>query len=428
MKKFVAVSASLIVAAGALAPLTNLNVEAASKPTTITFWHAMTGNNEKVLEKLVKKFNNSQDKYVVKPTAQGDYSTLKQKFLAAAKSKKLPVVAQSAYTSVPDYVKNNLIANLNKYVKQDNNKGVKAINKMYKGFRTTAKYQGKYYTVPFAKSLRIMLYNQDILDKYNLSVPKTWNDLQADAKILSKDGIAAVGFDQSFGQELQNLAKSNGVNFVDGSSNKFKVHFNDKKVIEPADLIMNMINNKEALTAGADVYGNNNFASGKTLVYFASSSGLPVISASMPENMNWKTAVVPSYKDKINTLIGGSDLIVSNQASDKQKTGAWKFMQFLISKKSTTEWAKGTGYLPLTSKAVETTEYQEFLNANPNWKASSDSLKYAFSSPIYPNADAIWNIGIDAVDSMLSQKVEPKVALDKIQKEAKKLIKEASEN
>jgi multiple sugar transport system substrate-binding protein len=426
MKKFVPVALAATILSASAVPA--LNVSAKDKKTTITFWHAMTGNNEKVLNKLIKKFNNSQDKYVVKPTAQGNYSTLQQKFLAAAKGKKLPVMAQSAYTSVPEYVKNGLIANLGSYVKADKKAGIKAINKMYPGFKATAKYDGKYYSIPFAKSLRVMLYNQDILDKYNLKAPTSWDDIEKMAPVLAKDGIATVGFDQSFGQELQGLAKAAGVNFVDGSKDNFKVHYNNPKVIAATQLFTGMIAKGEAKTAGADGYGNNNFASGKTAIYFASSAGLPVIQAAMPEGMKWKTAVLPSYEGKTKTLIGGSDLIVANSANKKQKTGAWKFMQFLISKSATTTWAIGTGYLPLTESAVKSDKYQDFLTKNPNWKANADSLPYAFSAPTYPASDPVWSAGVDAIDSIISNGVDPKTALDKLQKDATQLIKDDKDN
>jgi multiple sugar transport system substrate-binding protein len=421
MKKFVTATAAGLILASAALPATSIDVSAASKRTTITFWHAMNGQNQSVLNDLIDKFNKSQKKYTVKATAQGDYSTLQQKFMAAAKSKKLPVMAQSAYSSVPVYVKNGLISPMDSYV---NASGKKAISKMYKAFTSTTKYNGKFYSVPFAKSLRVMVYNQDILDKYGLSVPKSWEDIQKDAPILAKDGIAAVGFDQSFGQELQSMAKAAGVNFVDGQSKKYKAHFNSKKVVAAATVITDMLNKGEALTAGADKYGTASFAAGKTAVYFASSAGLPTIASQMPEGMNWSTTTLPSYKGKVATLVGGNDLVMSSGATKSQKAGAWAFMKYLISKDATTEWAEGTGYLPLTKEAVNSDSYQAALKKYTWAKGSTDSLKYAFAAPVFPNYDAVWAYGADQVDSMITEKTAPKVALTKIQKEAKKLIKE----
>ncbi|MCI1918468.1 MAG: ABC transporter substrate-binding protein, partial [Lactobacillus sp.] len=70
------------------------------KKVTITFWHGMNGPYQKALNGIISDFNKSQDKYVVKGTAQGNYTALQQKIMAAAKSKKLPTIAQTTYTTV----------------------------------------------------------------------------------------------------------------------------------------------------------------------------------------------------------------------------------------------------------------------------------------------------------------------------------------
>ena len=80
-----------------------------SAPVKITYWHRMTGTYEKSLNKLITKFNNSQKKYKVVATSQGSYNALQQKIMAAGKSKTLPTMAQSPYTNIGDYVKNQLL-------------------------------------------------------------------------------------------------------------------------------------------------------------------------------------------------------------------------------------------------------------------------------------------------------------------------------
>lgn len=50
-------------------------------------------------------------------------------------------------------------------------------------------YNGKVYGVPFAVQVVGIFYNKDIYAKYNLSVPKTWDELVSNAEVLQKNGI-----------------------------------------------------------------------------------------------------------------------------------------------------------------------------------------------------------------------------------------------
>ena len=46
---------------------------AAQAQTEISWWHAMTGANAEVVEKIAGDFNASQSDYVVKPVFKGTY-------------------------------------------------------------------------------------------------------------------------------------------------------------------------------------------------------------------------------------------------------------------------------------------------------------------------------------------------------------------
>lgn len=55
-----------------------------------------------------------------------------------------------------------------------------------------AQYQGKTYGVPFAIQTMELFYNKDLLNKYNLTPPKTWNGLLADMKTLKGKGVTPM--------------------------------------------------------------------------------------------------------------------------------------------------------------------------------------------------------------------------------------------
>jgi len=419
LTKVLATSALTIITVPVMTTMTSTVANAASKPTKITLWDAMSGPYADALQTQIDAFNHSQKKYTVAATSQGDYTTLNQKITAAAKSKTLPVMSQTTYTQIPDYVKQGIVTNLDDQIKGKDGLKKAALNNIYPGFLQTAKYKGSYYSMPFSASVRVMFYNQDILDKYNLQVPKTWDDVAKMAEVLKPDGIAAIGFDKSYDMEWDGLVHAAGSELVTA---KGKVKTNAKPAVDAMSMITDMVKAGTAKTAGSDIYGTTNFVNGKTALAFSSSAGITATTQAAPADFHWGTAVIPSYKGQHATELAGNNLMVSATASKAQKDGAWAFMKFLMSDKQTEKWAEDTNYLPITKKAAQSKTYQDFLAKNPLSKAASDSLPGAFADAAFAGYNEYRTNMLDAVDSTLTKDTSAKDALDTLTKQTKQTI------
>lgn len=393
------------------------------EPVKISFWNGMNGPYQKALKKIINDFNSSQSKYKVVSTAQGDYTALQQKIMAAAKSNSLPVISQTTYTTVPDYSKNNLIEPLDSYMLKGSNKlSSSDLKDIYPSFLSSSKYQGKYYSVPFSKSVRVMYYNQDILDKYNLKKPTSWEEIRKDGEILKSHGIYAMGYDKSWDMEFEALARQAG-NPLIGVDGK-KVNLDTPDTLEAANFIMDMIKDGTAKTAGEDFYWTQAFTQGKSAFYCGSSAGVTQMVAQAPKTLNWGTMPVPSYKGKKATEIAGNDIVMFKSASAEQKKGAWAFMKYLMSTKETAKWAKATGYLPLRKSATETTDFKDYLKKNTYNQAAVDSLPNGFQSNAFLGFSEYRTKLLEAVDAMLTKNEPVKTALTNLQTETVKIIKD----
>lgn len=419
--KTIATSALALLTAGGVASALPMTVDAASKPVKITFWHAMSGPYQKALQKQINEFNKSQSKYKVVGTAQGDYKTLNQKIMAGAKSKTLPTMAQTTYTQVPDYEKNGIVQDVDSQIKSKQGLSKKELNNIYPGFLEQSKYQGHYYSMPFSSSLRVMAYNKDILDKYNLSVPKTWNDVKKMGETLKPHKIAAVGYDQSFDAEWQAMTKAAGKQVITPSG---KVNVASKQSKKAMNDLMSMVKDGTAKTAGADIYGTTSFVNGKTAVYMLSSAGITATKKAAPDNLHWGTAVMPEYQGKQRSMLAGNNLVLTSQADKKQSDGAFAFIKFLISDKQTEQWAEDTGYIPVTKKAVKSADYKNYLDKNPLAKAATDSLPGAFADTSFVGYQEYRTDMLESIDSMLTKDTKPDNALNKLDKQTTKIIKD----
>ena len=67
-------------------------------------------------------------------------------------------------------------------------------NQFAPGLVQGASYKGKVYGSPLYEDQGFLFYRKDLLQKDNLPVPQTWEQLQSDATKLVKDGLVKYGF------------------------------------------------------------------------------------------------------------------------------------------------------------------------------------------------------------------------------------------
>src|SRR5699024_4283456 len=108
---------------------------------------------------------------------QGDYNTLNQSIIAAGTSKTLPTMSQLTPATVPNLVKDGLVTSLDDILVGEDGFTQEQLDDIYEGFLTGSVYEGETYAMPFSKSTRVMYYNQDLLDEYEVDVPTTWDEV-----------------------------------------------------------------------------------------------------------------------------------------------------------------------------------------------------------------------------------------------------------
>lgn len=389
----------------------------------INYWDALLGPYQKPAQQLVNDFNKSQTKYKVVMNNQGNYADLEQKIMAAAKSNQLPVIAQAPYTTVPNYVKNGLLEPLNSYMFHgDQRLTSKDLNDIYPIFLKNAQYNDNYYSIPFCESLSVLYYNKDLMQKYGITLPTSWEELQQDAAKVKDNDVKLIVFDQSFDKMYESLAKAAGTNIV--APGTLTPEITSQPSMMAMNFIMNMIKNGSAETSGADPYGNKIFAGQKAVFYADTCSDIMYVKQQAPSNMQWGTMFLPTFHGKRATMIEGSNLVMFKNATPQQKAGAWAFMKFVLSKPESTKWARETGYMPLRKSVVNSNAYQQFLHNSPVHKAAINSLPYAFNTTVFPGYAQFHIDEVTVIQNMVDNKQNVKDAMNQFQKEAELIIKQ----
>ncbi|MEW6496351.1 MAG: extracellular solute-binding protein, partial [Cyanobacteriota bacterium] len=94
---------------------------------------------------------------------------------------------------------------------------------------------------------------------------------------------------------------------------------------------------------------------------------------------------------------------------------AFKFAEYVLGEDFQTQWAIGTGYLPINLKARQSEAYQTFVEQQSAVKVFVQQAGYGRSRPIFRGYSRISeNLG-RAIESVLLGKSSPQEALKKAQ-------------
>lgn len=122
-------------------------------------------------------------------------------------SKNLPVIAQVPYTNVSSYVNDKLLVPFDEDMFDGKHRlSTNDFNDIYPEFLKNTKYDNKYYSIPFSKSVQILYYNKHLLNKYHLSVPHDWHDFQKMRHKLPHN-VVLVSCNKSLAPEYNALSK-----------------------------------------------------------------------------------------------------------------------------------------------------------------------------------------------------------------------------
>ena len=364
---------------------------AAQGPVVAQFWYSFGGTNREVTEAHIKRFNESQSKYRIEGTFQGDYFEALAKIRAAAATKTAPAAFHVIGEAVPQLAASGLFENLEPYAKGPNGTDLEdflAGQTQNTYFDYLGKPAAPLMVLPFFRSTPILYYNADMLAAKGVKVPTTWDELRdAAGKLTVREGseTKVYGFevpvDWWFWYALLHEAGGSLVT-PDGK----KAAFRDKGT-EALQFWVDLVNKDKTMKRppGKDYNAwtvtNTDFINGKVAMIYTSTAFLN----HMTENAKFKlgTAFLPG-KVKQAVPTGGTFFVIARDAPPAQKEAGWAFIKWMTEPAQTISLSKATGYMPIRTSAVNSPEMQAFYKQNPNYKTAIDQLRTAQRFPYTP--------------------------------------------
>ena len=351
----------------------------ASAKEKIIFWHAMGGNFQPTLNKIVEEYNKSQDKVEVEALYQGSYQEALNKFKSVQGTDKAPALIQLNEISTEYMYNSGAITPMQEFVKKDNYDLTKLEDTLINYYTIN----GTLYSMPFNSSGSILLYNKDAFKEVGLDpekAPKSYKELAEAAKKLTK-GTERYGFamimDAWFIEQL--LANENTlyVNEENGRAGKSPtaVAYNGEKIKTIFNWLNDMYRDNTATSYGKE-YQNTRaaFLSGKVSMYIDSSAGIQQLTELA--NFEIGSAYVPSENGEFTGVpIGGASLWITNSVSDEKQAAAWDFVKYAVSKESQALWASSTGYYSVNKEAYDLDLLKKDLEKTPQKLVAVNEIK-----------------------------------------------------
>ena len=389
---------SLLVAFGAGGTL-------AAAATEVTFWHALGSDHQAVLNELVAEFNAANPDVVVRAEYQGSYGDLQTKLIAAVSAGRAPTVSLVYNNWTAAFLDAGALVPVEQFFDHGEHGLSQAERDDYvASFVAANTWDGRWVTMPFNKSIYVLYYNQELLDRAGVGVPATMDELRAAAKAV-KDKTGVYGFAlkadiDHFGVFLHAFG---GRWIEDG-----KTAFNGPEGVAALRFMQDLV-----LTDGSayyhDGYLDEEFNVGNTAMFMATVATIPWVS----NDLNWGAAPIPAGAVQA-SLVQGTDLAIFAQATPEEQLAAWRFVKFLTSPEVNARWAVATGYLPVRESAAQSATYQEYVNQDPKkYGAGVAQLEHAkFDPGLAAWFDARRNV-TEAVEEALILGVDPQDALNR---------------
>jgi sn-glycerol 3-phosphate transport system substrate-binding protein len=361
-------------AAATAATLAFAAASPAQAVTEIQWWHAMTGGNNDIVNKLAEDFNASQSDYKIVPSFKGSYPDTLNAGIAAFRAGNAPHIIQvfEVGTATMMSAKGAVMPVYQLMKDAGQPFDPKAYLPAITGYYSTAK--GDMLSFPYNSSSMVMWVNKDELKKAGVSaIPKTWPEVFDAAKKLKAAGHDTCGFSNAWAtwanieqfSAWHNLPIGTKANGLDGFDTVLE--FNSPLQVKHLQNLIELQKDKTYDYSGRANASESRFGSGECALFLTSSGYYAT--AKSTAKFDFTSAPMPYYPEAQgapqNSIIGGASLWVMGGKSKEEYKGVAKFFTFLSDTDRQAKLHQESGYLPITKAAYEKSKADGFYEKNP---------------------------------------------------------------
>lgn len=348
----------------------------AAAQVEIQWWHAMTGVNNDVVNKLAQDFNATQTEFRVVPVYKGSYPDTMNAGIAAFRAGNAPHILQvfEVGTATMMAARGAIKPVFQLMAEANEPFDPKAYLPAVAGYYSTSR--GEMLSFPFNSSSAVMWYNKDAFRRAGLNPdapPKTWPEVFEAAKKLRAAGFDKCGFSSAWITWLNleqfslwhNVPLASRANGIDGFDTELR--FNSPLHVRHLQNLIDLQRDNTFSYSGRTNTGEGRFTSGECPIFLTSSGFYGNVKANA--KFDWANAPMPYYPDVAgapqNSTLGGASLWVMGGKPAAEYRGVAKFFAFLSQTDRQARLHTDSGYLPITQAAYEQVKASGFYRENP---------------------------------------------------------------
>ncbi len=415
MKRWLILGICLLVLGGCQVP----GYSEPSGVTRVTLWHGVNPpSNRDVLQELVEQFNARHSDICVEALYVGQQGEQTPKILASIVGDAPPDLLWYNPTIAARLVELDAIRPLDDFLADSPIK-----QEIDPNLFDSMQFQGHIWSVPFGTNNAGIYYRPSLLAAAGITqLPQTWEELRQVARKLTQDTDGDGRVDQygillplgkgdwtvfmwlpflwSGGGELVDTQSATGVDLV------------NEGAIAALQFWRDLIEDGSALLSAPERgYELDRFLQKKVAMQFSGPWTLGQLEAT---GVDFGVMPMPSAVEQA-TIIGGENLFVFKTTPPREKA-ALTFAEFVEGEEFQTQWAMGTGYLPVNLKARQSEAYRAFIERQPAVKVFLEQVQYGHIRPILLGYRRISeNLG-RAIEAVLLGKSSPQAALENAQR------------
>ncbi len=366
MKKRIVLCVLAIMLVGVFAFAGGGSEQAATGPVYLRFYYpvGVAGDHARIMERMVREFNSSQDEVFVEAIFSGGYRETMERAQTAFLSGNAPEVAVLDAPATFDLIEMGAITPLDRYIEQEG--GDAFISKYLDGFMEISRLDGTTWSLPFQRSTPLFYYNKDHFRAAGLdpdSPPRTWDEVGRTASVLSNyfggDGRWPVQIPINFWLLKPMVLQAGGaLESDDGRS----VAIDTPEMREAFNYMLNLVNRGYMAPIRQWAPSVSDFIAGNVSMLYNSTGSLGHIERSASFDVG--TAFLPTQQRQV-VIEGGGNFFIFN-TDERRQQAAWKFMTWMTNAENAAQWSIDSGYVAVREDSYSLPSYREHVARNPN--------------------------------------------------------------
>lgn len=399
----------------------NQSAVGTGEKTTVEFWYAGGKTAVGVIQDIVDKYNESQDKYEVKTVTQVDYSETYQKLQAAIAGNAAPDLVLLEPSAARTLDEKNLLTDLNAYTEKDSTFNKDDLIAAF--YNQGTDEDGKQFALPAYGTTQVLYYNVQAFKDARVDPEfiQTWQDLGDAAAKIKATGKYKYGWEPMWGPDnMIDAAFSNGASVF--SEDGKKVTINSQEWVDVFEQFRKWIHEDKTMAIHSGGQGweywyatIDDVIQNKAGGYTGSSGDQADLDFNVVQAMEQ-----PAWSNNTKSQPTATALTMSvlNGSSDAEKQGAYEFLRYFMSVDSQVTWNTSVGYVAVNKQIMEDDTYKAFLEDHPQAAVPFKQAEHASLYPVDPTNGQVHDALKIAADKVEIDNVSAKEALDEAQKTA----------